>query len=476
MMTITTLLTSMVISNSLKVGYVEFRAGEDAATPQQTIIKNMNSCLDLISDGATQGADIMVIPEYGITGFPNDWDGYTVTISNSLLNEIPCDIQGSPEIIKLASCAARNLSIYILINIAEQDGSDQYNTNIVLTPTGKLLLRYRKMNLWGEPSFSTPKTCDATYFGITPTGSDSQIKIGIMTCADLVFGYPQSALFKEQVDVFILPVAWSNVMPQMQVLAYAQGWSLINNKTIVISNHNYGTDMTGSGVFQNGNVLSWYYNPGIGNVIKVTEINLTNSNTPNKKQSIDRIPSIPTIQHPLALPLQDSEWQQLLLKELKPNQLSGSLCVNNICCDVNANLNKDSNENTSYYLVALDGFDTGGGCPKHWRSMVCGVAFCEGDDCNNYYRPFNSKNSSRGIVSLSIHIKGASLYDANQIIPEVSITSPVTEDNQQPPLYNFSSSSSEATLSLRNSNNYLISAFIYGRGFQQDPLPYNCPP
>lgn len=101
------------------------------------------------------------------------------------------------------SKAARDNQIYVLVNVVEKDfctpGSDAckppynvqndgyslYNTNIVFDRKGRIISRYRKVNLFIEPSTNDPLDQPLPIFE-----TDFGVKFGHFICYDILFKYP----------------------------------------------------------------------------------------------------------------------------------------------------------------------------------------------------------------------------------------------------------------------------------------------
>lgn len=112
------------------------------------------------------GADIACFPETVLLGWVN-----------SDAHERACPIPGpdSDHLCKLA----RDFDIHLCAGLAEKEGRDLYDSAVLIDNTGKILLKYRKINLLAElmsPSYTPGRSVNAaeTKFG----------KIGLLICAD----------------------------------------------------------------------------------------------------------------------------------------------------------------------------------------------------------------------------------------------------------------------------------------------------
>jgi pantetheine hydrolase len=231
-----------------------------------TLRDNTAAYLDYVAEAGKQDVDILVFPEYGLTGYDSSsraaWvsGGWTENVpapppSGERL--IPCDdtskFSDAPSIVAL-SCAARQHKVAVVVNLVTYDsGRDMYNTDVALDTDGTLIARYHKLNLWGETNMGRPADCPMTSF--TPSFG---VTFGLITCADLVYSFPtlglRSWVVKSGVTDFVVPVAWNNGWSQMQVMATAQGWSLRANATLTVANELL-RQSSGSGVWQRGQAL-----------------------------------------------------------------------------------------------------------------------------------------------------------------------------------------------------------------------------
>jgi predicted amidohydrolase len=246
--------------NSYKAAYVEHQATSacgSGSCGKRTLAQNVQAYAQYAATAASQGAQIIVFPEYGITGFSSypksSWisGGYTEQIpSRTSSSVVPCDSPGQfPDAASVVSlsCAAKARGIAIVANLVEHAGTNVYNTNVAIDTDGTYLGKYRKQNLWGETNMDIPQDCPeasfTTSFGVT---------FGLLTCADLIYTQPALTLLrKKNISDFVLPAAWSDEMAQMQVLGYAQGWSFAYGVNLILCNQRTSS-MSGSGIFQSG--------------------------------------------------------------------------------------------------------------------------------------------------------------------------------------------------------------------------------
>ncbi len=169
------------------------------ATPAQAeAYKGVNRS-DLASwmeTAAKNGAELVVTPEFGVTGYP--YADFST----------PADVAPYVETIPGPSTAyfgdlAQRLKIYVVFDLAE-DGGDgaYYNAQVLMAPDGSIAGHYRKENLFGtERRYLSPGK-DISVVN-TPFG-----RVGMMICAD-VYGSVVDRYDLERLDAVIVSAAWT---------------------------------------------------------------------------------------------------------------------------------------------------------------------------------------------------------------------------------------------------------------------------
>lgn len=410
----------------------------------------------LAKEAAKQGAQIVVFPEYGITGessYPaNAWltGGYTESWSADAIGKIPCnsdsDFPWAPTIVKL-SCAAADNKIVIVANLIEYSKDKKfYNTDIAFDSDGTFLATYHKMNLWGEGNIDVPPVCDVVSFE-TKFGET----FGMFTCADIIHQHPASNLLEKKIKHFVHPVGWTNEMAQMQTLAYTQGWSAVKNVNLITSNLK-GQYSSGSGVFVSGRAANYTYAPGWKDSLFIAEI-------PSGGRRLAEDSPVP-LKSRFNLKAAGSNWKFAPLAD-------GKICSGATCCKANVTSGRAEN----FVLGALDGIDNDG--HLRWPAQVCAVLPCRspGTWCLDFQGPVGN------LLGVELEMTGLDQGDA---VPEVVATHGQDSEvlllpGSQTEGYTFElHGQAEASLQV-NSKIPLTSALIYGRPFARDQLPYTCP-
>eukprot|EP00966_Prymnesium_polylepis_P277182 6404266-Prymnesium_polylepis.1 len=159
------MLLAVTACTGYRAAYVEYRAvspcgsGSCGAAQKRASVTAYTS---FIEQAAESKVDLIVFPEYGITGFSSydaaSWQqgGYTENIpSPGRTRTVPCDAPssfvGAPSVVAL-SCAAKQHGVAVVANLMDMEpwGSEMFNTDVALDTDGALLAKYHKQNLWGE--------------------------------------------------------------------------------------------------------------------------------------------------------------------------------------------------------------------------------------------------------------------------------------------------------------------------------------
>lgn len=403
------------------------------------------------AQAASEGAQIIVYPEYGLTGFSAYskqswyWGGYTETIP--LLSEfegrvVPCDSKASfpdaPSVVSL-SCSARKYGIALVVNLMEYTiGGKMYNTNVALDTDGAYLGKYHKYNLFGETNVDQPPQAEVVSF----TTSFGQT-FGMIICADLIHYQPTMDLVRKGIKNFVLPVAWDMSMAQMQPLAYAQGWSLVNQVTLIISNHRTPYE-TGSGILVSGNPVSQVWRTTGKGKVHVGTVSVSSlaamSDVP---RPIDRLN--------LSIFSSNTNW--------KFGKVGLKLCSGTICCTTTVAPGFSSR---GYVAAVLNGKDGEEG--SYWDGHVCAVLPCStpGPGCLTYQIP----ESGATLRNLTIEMTGSSAdHKKEMVLPEVTVANNGGELLLNPGRgFTFTQSEGTSTVTVE-SEDVLTSVVLYGRKF-----------
>ena len=131
--------------------------------------ENLDRAAGLVREAAANGAQICVLPECGDLGWGNG-------NAETLAQPIP-----GPVSHRLSRMAQEN-RVMLAAGLTEREGDALYNTALLFSDTGALLLKHRKINiLTGVEGLYTPGTSLSCVD--TPLG-----RIGLLICADNLWG------------------------------------------------------------------------------------------------------------------------------------------------------------------------------------------------------------------------------------------------------------------------------------------------
>ena len=177
----------------MRVAAVQFEAGPD-------VEENVERMVGRVRDAAERGADLVVLPEIWNVGY-FAFDRY----------EAGAEPVDGPTMTRLRGLAD-DLDVYlhtgsVVERDGDGDGSDLYNTSVLVGPDGTLLDTYRKVHLFGYGSEEQER--------LTPgervvTIETDVATFGLSTCYDLRYPLMYRMMVDEGVDVFLVASAWPN--------------------------------------------------------------------------------------------------------------------------------------------------------------------------------------------------------------------------------------------------------------------------
>ncbi|CAG9854266.1 unnamed protein product [Phyllotreta striolata] len=236
-----------------------------------TVESNLQQFVNFIKTAKKGSAQIIVFPEYGLTGwYPN------VTNAAIEIPDPPSTTTNSHSWLQRLSNAALTHSIYVALNLLEKSYDENnnivyYNAAIVFDSHGKLVAKYRKINLFRE-SYLTPGDFNQNHNVFT---TDFGVTFGIFTCFDIVYYDPAIRILNNpSVTDVIFPTAWLSILPFFHSLTVQFGYSLANKVNLLAANINnvkYGVG--GSGIYGgNGSVLSYYISGNAGSKLQIATV------------------------------------------------------------------------------------------------------------------------------------------------------------------------------------------------------------
>ncbi len=196
---------------------------------------NAEKAVDLVGRAAEQGAKVIVLPEIADAGYLLD----QVVACATPLHE-------SPYIAALSKVAAES-TMSIVSGVAERDGSDVFNTTVVIDASGSVSATYRKTHLvTAEPMCEHLHMGEGQKFMVTDVAG---VPSGFMTCYEIRFPEVARSLMLAGAQVIYLVSAFPLVrVNHWRILTKAR--AIENQLYVVAANRvgNDGPDLTFCGV------------------------------------------------------------------------------------------------------------------------------------------------------------------------------------------------------------------------------------
>jgi predicted amidohydrolase len=291
--------------------------GSPALSPNVNIDKNLVAIEKYVARASKNDtADIIIFPEavlwtYGLISVGNSSltpreliQAYGETIPP--VGSIPCDDNtrntygGSTaddkiSVSKQISCMSRKYKITLVINTIDLrpcsrgtdincplDGRYQYNTDVVFDGQsgGKIVAIYHKYHLFGTyPILNYPLKPEVVSFH-----SSFGVTFGIFICFDITFVHPVQNLLKQGIKHFLFSTWWYNSAPVFTATMFQQAFSRKFHSVLLAANTGSSYLSSGSGIYQNGNVVRSHYNSStfnqdtyiVANVTKTIDVSSSN--------------------------------------------------------------------------------------------------------------------------------------------------------------------------------------------------------
>ncbi|KAH8235434.1 hypothetical protein KR032_000196 [Drosophila birchii] len=338
-------------------GVVEFR---QSILSLDAWSENLETYVEIIHSENASATDIIVFPEstlnaLGSTTFvPNPEDGINPCLNGSQYEEFLVTL----------SCAARNASKYIVINLTEKqkcedtpddprpcasNGLNIFNTNVVFDRQGVVVSRYRKVHLYAESKNLTyhPELITfETDFGVT---------FGQFICFDILFYTPAHQLIVEQgITDFVYPTMWFSQLPfltgerslscfelLMLILFFfaavqiQQGWAYAQNVNLLAAGASRpSVGSTGSGIFhgRQGTLTSVMRHDIGERAIYVAQVPKITRRSRRSLQDTRQL-AVSTNFYMMRDSVDIYQTQLLQLDAATNGSSSGHLCQGSFCCD-----------------------------------------------------------------------------------------------------------------------------------------------
>ncbi|KAN0032159.1 hypothetical protein ACTFIV_006035 [Dictyostelium citrinum] len=420
----------------------EYNFKDPNETPIKYVLANVKQYNSYAQIAKSQGAQIIVFPEYGLLGGAfatrDEVLPYLEVIPDPHQSSqpiIPCNNEDfdNRTILQSLSCIAIENSIVLVADMGDvqycdnstssndncpTDGRFQYNTQVSFSEKGELLAKYHKSHLYGEPYFNPSTPPDPVIFS-----TNFNVTFGMFICFDILFEEPQKTLIEKYgIHNLVYSTEWVNVN-----YAYARGvqesWSKIYSANVLAANIGATSAISGSGIYSNGNFINTYQNPTtkpankllVGKLPKdptTTKTTTTTTSLPNNKidsgiESIDFINYKP-FKHQLydgAVNLNDVKTPTSINATIVPfsireNQVNQTIVSENngLTCTFTYSTGDRVDKNRLLYsLVSFNG-----NFNDFFNSQLCSASICGSNDPNSCFD--NVFDSSSTFTS--VHIQG----------------------------------------------------------------------
>ncbi|KAJ8944936.1 hypothetical protein NQ318_013084 [Aromia moschata] len=351
---------------------------------------NIHEYVHYIETAQNNGVQIIVFPEYGLTGMVEDPTEYAIEIP-----EVNSGNRFDNYWLHLLSTAAYEHTMYVVVNLLEKANNENnetvyYNTNIVFDKTGTIVAKYRKINLFFEPRL-TPGNESVTF------ATDFGITFGLLTCFDILYYNPSRKILVDSfaTDV-IYPAAWTSTLPFYHSLTIHSGYSLGNGVNLLASNLNIPSrGISGTGIYgHDGTVLSYYLSGTTSSRMLIGSLTprgvpraAEETETPTFQTRGFNILGNETETHDLrnfvtARDFNTRNYQFQDLELTNANTLQ-TVCHGSFCCNFNVSLS-DISSSGYYKFLVYNGLANLGGSDSSIK--VCTIIACETSDsstCGN---------------------------------------------------------------------------------------------
>ncbi|XP_017016951.1 vanin-like protein 3 [Drosophila kikkawai] len=235
-------------------GVAEFRPLLMGGSSEQLLADNLSGYLELIASASGQ-ADILVFPEatlnsvLQLTAVPESTE-------QSLCEAQPGDDEYIASFLRQLACAAQEAHLYLVINVKERAEESKeehsprgylvYNTNVVFDRRGAVVSRYRKWNLYLEPSTNRTELPQLATFS-----TDFGVTFGHFVCFDMLFYEPAQELV-EQLGIrhVIVTKMFNSELPFLTASQFQQGWAWANRVNLLAAGASLPlAGMSGSGIY-----------------------------------------------------------------------------------------------------------------------------------------------------------------------------------------------------------------------------------
>ncbi|XP_078047835.1 vanin-like protein 1 [Augochlora pura] len=362
-----------------------------------TLLTNAAKYVEFIQEAKKQNADIIVFPEDGLTSYimpgKSKMDPWTTAIPSPEDNFVPCTQNRTDvsETLKVLSCAARDNSIYLVVNIAEKEvlknGTVYHNTNMAFDRQGKIVARYRKVNLYGEDQFSVVEPPEIVTFD-----TDFGVKFGTFICFDILFATPALDLTRlKGVTDIVYSTAWFSEAPFLTAVQTQYGWSYGENVNMLAAGYNNPrSGSAGSGIYLGEQGIA------VATMTEHRQNRLLVAQVPKKspKTSPQKFTTLPekgnlenSTESCYTLNMTGDIVNDVFIKRdnivpftnviLNEDSFRKTLCHNDFCCEFQGTKSDKSEVKSIYRAVVFNG------CRHYGRTEEADIRTCALIQCSN---------------------------------------------------------------------------------------------
>jgi len=416
---------------------------------------------------------MIVFPEYGLMPVRMRSRQMAAVFMERVLNpdtddRIPClERPADPDAIliqRALSCIALSNGLYVVANMGSletcdratdsacpDDGHYQFNTNVAYDPTGRLVARYRKYNLFVTETrvYDRSNSAERVYFD-TPFG-----RVGTFVCFDVIFGDPAMWLAERgDINHVAFPTAWMNKLPCYSAGPFHQSFAAAIGVNLLAANlHRPSLYFCGSGIY------GW---DGVPRAFRCTSDNssalLVADVTTNPDKAEDS-PLLSFTQLPRDLegvpdfgsPVFKDPFNFVLLRS---HSGINSVCHNGLCCWLN--YTKAQNSKDQFALGAFRGLHTAEG---QYYLEICLLMTCLNGSETHCGEGATTSTTFFAFFNLTGN------FSTSYIYPQV------VASGVQPTTDSWEFTRRVGTLVLpRPTTTPLLSATLYGRRFDLDDV------
>nr|XP_013100686.1 unnamed protein product [Stomoxys calcitrans] len=464
-------------------GVVEFRPSISGMTSAELLADHLKAYLQIIESTEAQDTDILVFPEgtlnnpFHLTYVPSEKDQIVPCLANGT------DTPYSDFFVTL-SCAARRVQKYLVINLTEKEncttvpldvrpcasnGLNIYNTNVVFDRDGKVVSRYRKVNVYVENKNTTLEPEYAIF------DTDFGVRFGHFICFDILFYTPAEELVTRfGVKDFIFTSLFYSELPFLTATQLQQGWAWGNNVSLLAAGASFPqSGITGTGIYvgDSGSPISVMVKDGIG------ERRLYKAQVPkngrkaiklqNQMENVARSRNLSGLR--LMRDPQIENYNSILLDLKNLDNYHQQLCQGDLCCSFHINgdlLSDNTNETYRYRLGVFDGRRS---YEKEQYSdiKVCGIYTCAGEDIQSCGVAKDEFQSS--FLFKNIQIKGNFAKNQQLLITPSTIDDDLKPLNKEYVQWSCKNegSSFEVEMDLAKPHNSIMTFAIYGHYYEK---------